>query len=328
MHRKAIVARSAVNKRVQAQVRRELRLKVVQREYSASVPETVRILTTPPESMDIDIEEERSSNISAYTSTSESDAHRFTSNSDTERDTDNIESDLRTWTIENNVTQTQLSHLLKILRKYEQFINLPCDSRTLMKTPRIKESSVCSPGEYVHFGFSRDFYSSSDINIISDPKTKWQINIDGIPITKSSGTQLWPILAFAANTNTSPIPIGIYCGNKKPENCSIFLKMFVDEVVGSQRKIMLFTCDAPARSFVTGIKGHNSFSGCGKCAQLGKSIERRVVFSTQRGPLRTDFSFRNQIDEDHHNGDTVLTQIKDLNMVDDFVFEYMHLVCL
>ena len=48
-------------------------------------------ISTPTESVDIDIKEEHNSNISPHTS--ESDSHRFTSDSDTERDTDNIESD-------------------------------------------------------------------------------------------------------------------------------------------------------------------------------------------------------------------------------------------
>ncbi len=44
--------------------------------------------------------------------------------------------------------------------------------------------------------------------------------------------------------------------------------------------------------------------------------------------LRTDDGFRNNVDEDHHNTSTILTEIENINLVDDVVFEYMHLVCL
>ncbi len=238
-------------------------------------------------------------------------------------------SDLRVWTIENNVSHSQLSALLKVLRKQKGFQSLPVDSRTVMQTPRLSTAQICSPGKYVHFGFSniltRLQQSLPDLNVTD---LVWQLNIDGIPLTKSSSTQFWPILAYPANTSVSPVPVGIYCGSKKPESSNEFLSPLVSEILELNIKVQLFCCDAPARSYISGVKGHNAFSGCSKCKQVGKTVQNRVTFSTNRGEIRTNESFRSFEDEDHHNYKTILTDLKDLDMTGDFVYEYMHLVCL
>lgn len=58
--------------------------------------------------------------------------------------------------------------------------------------------------------------------------------------------------------------------------------------------------DTPARCFVTGTKGHNAVSACHKCEQKGKSIDRTMTFDTKVGNARTDTSFINRNDVDHH----------------------------
>ena len=68
-----------------------------------------------------------------------------------------------------------------------------------------------------------------------------------------------------------------------PESLSLFLEDFVSEVktlqkegiiVGSNNhkkpfSIRLFSCDAPARSFISATMGHASLRGCSKCTQVG-----------------------------------------------------------
>ena len=239
-----------------------------------------------------------------------------------------IDYDIKDWALINRVSHTQLSDLLKRLRKYEVLSHLPADSRTLLKTPRRTTTIPCPPGEYVHFGFEK---AISEIIKVTKKKIEdivWQINIDGIPLTKSSNMQFWPILAYASGTETNPFPIGIYCGKKKPENIQIFLEPFLTEVKQRNIKVHLFCCDAPARSFIFGVKSHNAFSGCGKCTQKGKTIENTVAFSTTSGELRTNETFRNQTDDDHHNIPAPLLELESLDLVSDCVYEYMHLVCL
>lgn len=75
-------------------------------------------------------------------------------------------------------------------------------------------------------------------NINSIDVIKINININGLPLAKSSQSQLWPILGQIYNIgiNKTPFLIGAYHGYKKPKNAKDFLQEF---------------CDAPAKSFVT-----------------------------------------------------------------------------
>ena len=45
-------------------------------------------------------------------------------------------------------------------------------------------------------------------------------------------------------------------------------------------------------------------------------------------PLRTDYNFRNRVNEDHHLLGISKFEETDIDMVSQFPVEYMHLVCL
>jgi hypothetical protein len=48
---------------------------------------------------------------------------------------------------------------------------------------------------------------------------KLAISIDGLPISKNSGDQFWPIMAYIINPlsiNTTVFPVGLYYGNIQP----------------------------------------------------------------------------------------------------------------
>jgi len=58
-----------------------------------------------------------------------------------------------------------------------------------------------------------------------------QVNVDGLPVFKSSGYQLWPILVIVKESRSKdPIIVGLYGGNKKPTCLSEYLKEFVTEM--------------------------------------------------------------------------------------------------
>lgn len=60
---------------------------------------------------------------------------------------------------------------------------------------------------------------------------KRQINIDGLPLFKSSSLQLWPILGLSVTISMNePVVIGLFLGTKKPDSCAIFLEDFVTEL--------------------------------------------------------------------------------------------------
>ncbi len=90
-------------------------------------------------------------------------------------------------------------------------------------------------------------------------------------------------------------------------------------------KIDCFICDAPARSFIKKIKGHNGYFGCERCTQEGVYVKNHMTFPEKTTTLRTDDQFSRQEDEDHHRGISPLARI---NMVTMFILDYMHLVCL
>ena len=126
-------------------------------------------------------------------------------------------------------------------------------------------------------------------------------------------------------------------GNLKPTNLD-FMKSFINEYEelkesgyeynGNSIKfdISAFVCDAPARSFLKNVKQHSGYSSCERCTQRGV-WEGKITFPDCNATLRTDASFDDMLDEDHHLGSTPLAG-KGLCLVSKFVLDYMHLVCL
>ena len=57
------------------------------------------------------------------------------------------------------------------------------------------------------------------------------INIDGLPLFKSSSKQFWPILAILKGiSHSTPFVIGIFCGHTKPTSLDEYLADFVQEM--------------------------------------------------------------------------------------------------
>jgi len=133
--------------------------------------------------------------------------------------------------------------------------------------------------------------------------------------------------------------VGIYEGHSKPDDVNEFLQDFVDEAIeltksgfsqdGRSAQIIIkgFICDAPARAFITCIKSHTGYYGCGKCSAKGKHLENRVVLLKSDAELRTDTSFRSKIQPQHHTGFSILEKLP-VDMVRGFPYEYMHLILL
>lgn len=166
------------------------------------------------------------------------------------------------------------------------------------------------------------------------------LNVDGLNLTKSTNSQIWPILAYAtepSGKHISPVfAIGIFHGHSKPsinENFRELVEeiqalkdfMYLDKPI--KINIRAFVCDAPAKSFCTGVKNYNAYSGCSKCCQEGEYVENRVTFPDMSSPLRTDDAFKNHTDEYHHKYISPLEALS-FGMVSSFPLDYMHLVCL
>lgn len=99
-----------------------------------------------------------------------------------------------------------------------------------------------------------------------------------------------------------------------------------------EKKIVVvdaFCCDRSAKSYILSTKGHAGYSSCTRCQIEGERINNTCFLGTNF-LKRTHLNFLNRTDEDHHVNDTIsiLTEVPELDLVNDFSLEYMHLVCL
>ncbi|CAG9763612.1 unnamed protein product [Ceutorhynchus assimilis] len=248
---------------------------------------------------------------------------------------------LQQWALSNKVNNMALSNLLKILKPH--FPNLPLDARTLLKTPRNTLTRLMDPGEFYYFGIEKQFikllqrhYKTISKQIIS---CEILVNVDGLPISKSSGSQLYPILISLHDSDLVTV-VGLYHGYEKPKDSNNLLKEFVEEAIGLSNngvcfmnniipfKIKGFLCDAPAKSFVRYTKGHNAYNSCTKCCQEGSYINNRICFTDIEFIKRSDEDFLLLRHEEHHTGTSILTNLPNFGLVSSFPLDPMHLIFL
>ena len=164
-------------------------------------------------------------------------------------------------------------------------LNRRKDPRTLLHTQLTYEVSDLAGGLYYHFGILSNLSQKAEphLYLLDDGfYFSLQINIDGLPLFKSTSDQFWPILGKIQNLcDKTPFIIGLFSGQSKPSNLNDYLRKFLDEykelnengfdINGKHFNVQLDSviCDAPARAFVKCIKGHSGYSGCDKCTQCG-----------------------------------------------------------
>lgn len=100
---------------------------------------------------------------------------------------------LRSWALEYHIKRRAVTSLLKIL-KFNGMGFLPQDSRTLLSTPRRIDIENRSSGKYWYNGI-RNGLSPIFSMLTKNLKIDLNINIDGLPLFKSSALEFWPILA-------------------------------------------------------------------------------------------------------------------------------------
>lgn len=123
------------------------------------------------------------------------------------------------WAAEYNIPQTALSALLKILRR--KGLDVPLDARTLMSTDRSCNVSNVDGGSYYHFGIRNAVVAElKTLGHVPDVTTlTLRINIDGLPLFRSSNMSLWPILGSIKEIpECNVFVIGVYSGRSKPAN--------------------------------------------------------------------------------------------------------------
>ncbi|KAL2095636.1 hypothetical protein ACEWY4_007784 [Coilia grayii] len=268
-----------------------------------------------------------------------------TSGSECDDDVDlnetSLSDNIANWATSFGISLVALTALLGILRITHP--NLPKDGRTLLRTKTQYAIQEKAGGQYYHFGILTSLKATLTKfakTLVEGMTLGLQINIDGLPLFKSSTVQLWPILGLLVSVPMKePVVIGVYCGPKKPSSATEFLSDFVSELKELEGgfcfgdtffKIELHTvvCDSPARAFAKNTKAHNAYHGCDKCIHPGLYQNRRMTFPGPEYPQRTDRSFNLQVDEVyHHEGPHPFQHVK-VGMVSQFPLDYMHLVCL
>ena len=166
---------------------------------------------------------------------------------------------------------------------------------------------------------------------------KIAINIDGIPLFRSSPVNLWPILLSFKNCNfEKPLPIAIYVGISKP-NFTGFISQLHQELLLLQNYFdiggvfikvidIVFICDAPARAFLQCVKSHSGYDACPYCRIHGV-YDGKVVFpfTGVKHEERTDENYYQFLENNQHSRSPLADVV---SLKSAFPMEYMHLICL
>lgn len=259
-----------------------------------------------------------------------------------------IDLKLKKWAIECNVPHVTINKLLSILKEenYLPLQKLPLDCRTLLQSGSSKTTNIniLTPGSYYHFGLKEGIKNSS-LKFKLDSKIEVMVGVDGLPLSKSSSSQFWPILAYIYPHSNYVFPVGIYHGNEKPHDSNDYLEKFIREAkdltlnglelenILYKVSIRAFCCDAPARSFLLKIKGHSGFSSCTRCFQSGEYLNNRTCFPyLERGcQSRTHDGYVAMVQKQHHVREGItsnLIELPNFDIVKCFPLDYMHLVLL
>lgn len=184
--------------------------------------------------------------------------------------------DLRVWALKRNITLNALSHLLKILKKYNH--KLPVCAQTLLKTPRntillIKELE--NGEQFWYNGILSGLKTVLSTEILKTLSNVIEIDVffDGFSPYHSIRRCLWPIAGCIAGKKEVFI-IAIWCGETKcPSNLDTYLEDFINESLELMNgfyikdkyyklKIRNIIADAPARAWLKCVNQHDNKFSC------------------------------------------------------------------
>lgn len=258
--------------------------------------------------------------------------------SDAEAEVDGLSQKLCLWNVQYNITRDACRTLLQILKPLHP--ELPLDPRTLNQTPRKAAVQNLRNGSYAHVGLISGLQKrvESGLKIDGNMRIGIDVNIDGINMTKSTITDVWPILCRSLDLKDSrPFVVGFFVGTGKPDPLEDYLHSFIEETlqlfndtltVGESKYevyIRCFICDAPARQYIKRIVGHASYNACERCKQSGDYNFNRMCYATRIIEFRSDEDFIHQSDPEHHVGVSPLLRLN-LKMVSQFALDPFHLV--
>lgn len=133
--------------------------------------------------------------------------------------------ELRDWAVDNQVNHSAVNALLKILKNHIPENALPKDARTLLQTPRNVQIESIENGQYWHYGLQTALLNALSGREQINTLLSLNVNIDGVPVFKSSLEQFWPILVNITElSDISPQVVGIFCG--KSNDSSFLLRIY------------------------------------------------------------------------------------------------------
>lgn len=248
---------------------------------------------------------------------------------------------LAAWAVLYKQPREAVNGLLNIL--HEDDPTLPKDHRTLCHVPKqcSKQIVVMDGGKYVHFGFIESLKHLISNADVSESDLWFDINIDGVPISKSSSCCLWPVLINVVGFKAILL-VGIFFGYEKPHDINEYMEPFVKEFLelcdkGLQFKEKMFNvhlrcvvADAPARAFFLNIKSHSGYYSCHKCKIKGEFSSKKVCFPGVENKLRSDDEFSKKSDKSHHQNSNslIFEKISSFGGVTNVIVDYMHAVLL
>ena len=246
------------------------------------------------------------------------------------------------WAIQNRIKLCALDKLLNILGNHG--IKSPKTSRTLLQNNNNPRNISFISNTFVYeFDIIKMFSNIlSKINYTGPSNILISLNIDGLPIFKSTSTSMWPVLVAIHGLQSYVFPICLTYG-KKPDNLD-FLKntiqnlknLLINGLNFNGREltfsIKCIVCDAPAKAFVKGVKQFNSTYGCDKCTMKSVHIERTPCYLNTEFINRTNEEFREFSYDfvnflNHQILQSPFTNL-DIDMIKDFNIDYMHCVLL
>ncbi len=250
--------------------------------------------------------------------------------------------------IKYGLTRNCINDLLAFGRKFIGE-DLPKDSRTLKGTPRSIPVQKKAGGDYLYRGLKKGILDKLKTYKFDGEYITLKLNVDGLPLFKSSSKEFWPILASFARSRPFIVLLW-YSDDGKPSSVSEFLEDVLKELEelkqsgivynGRHYKVRVgaFIADAPARNFLKCTVGHKGVNACDRCEIIGSSESGRTVFNKDdKYPPRTDEKF-NRLDylkpkrvaTDHSSHQTGVTPLiaAGFSCVKGFVLDPMHLIFL
>uniref|UniRef100_A0A182WAZ3 Uncharacterized protein n=1 Tax=Anopheles minimus TaxID=112268 RepID=A0A182WAZ3_9DIPT len=246
-----------------------------------------------------------------------------------------IDETIRKWALSNYQTPEALNLLMDILRAKTDF-RLPKDAHTLLGIHQSgQEISAIAGGELWYPGviavLEKHFRNNNEQLSVSSISLNFYIN--GLPLSKDSRKQFWPMLMTIHELPEVPVlMVGNFLGDSKPKSVEQYLRPLVTELnvlmanggyVNDKLinvRVRAIIADAPSRAFIKGVSYFNNKHGCHKCTVVGKYCggERVVYFPPTDAPPRTDGDFRALSYGDYHREATPCIDLLHFDMIAGF----------